>query len=255
MGFFLSQRRRVGFAFVIGLCAALLRLASVDATFNTPDSTPGVVQYVGVDAIPTGNTATSVASVESSRTAVVGNSFQVDLVIDEIDAADGITAFATSVLYNPSVLEITGYGPYSILVPFLSGGESPPDSDGQFDLVHVNLPPPFPYGEGVGASLVFQCVGLGTSTIHLADFVDGNPSSPAGIGDSNLNLIYAQTTSDATINCTPPGVGGSVSLTVSHAGDSLSPVWYIAPSLVLASAAGVAGLRLTRRRKSDTTPR
>jgi len=60
---------------------------------------------LGVDANPSGNTATSLGSIEVSRTVACGETFEIDLFIQDVT---DLLAWSVDIEYNPSVLRIEG---------------------------------------------------------------------------------------------------------------------------------------------------
>ena len=164
---------------------------------------------VRVDADPTGNTPTSLGTINDCREVDVDDSFDVDIVIQGVT---DIHAFDISLSYDPAILELTGNDVQQMLVAggasnLLDLSDALPDTDGFYGTRGQDLSTSAgdsESGDGVLARVTLKAVGTGTSTLSvlvdsvspiLADF-DGNPVQPA---DPQTG-VFTGTMSDANIS-------------------------------------------------------
>ena len=147
----------------------------------------------GFDADPTGNSATSLGTIDACRAVGPGETFQVDVWVRDIPApvgfTNGVIGFAFNVLFDPAVVHMTGFdrdqllaaggpiSPFEIIDANFEGPGGNPDplpaTTGNFridlvDLSNQNIES----GSGVLARLTFQAVGAGRTTLQLVDQLD-----------------------------------------------------------------------------------
>jgi len=122
------------------------------------------------------NSATSVASVDLCATASVGADLVVDVAIGPlgIPVDHPIIGFAFHLLYDPSVLSVTGFDPNFLLGAALGSSvfslsEDLPDVDGEFEVgvVDLGLPGTGETGLGVLGRLTFTALDGGVSELRL----------------------------------------------------------------------------------------
>jgi hypothetical protein len=136
---------------------------------------------ISVDVDPSGNTASSLATIDTCRSVAKDSTLDVDLVIQQ---ANDVAGFQVVLLYDPSILQIIGIKPDFFLggrglmigdIPYLiidesqAGADVPveePEADGRFVLAYAGESA---NGEGVLARLRFRASGTGTSTLELTD--------------------------------------------------------------------------------------
>ena len=165
---------------------------------TTVPSTPSVSSegqpspvVIGIDVDPSGNTASSLATIDTCRSVAKDNTLDVDLVIQQ---ANDVAGFQLVLLFDPSILQVIavktdlflGHGGIMIGdIPYLIIDESQevtdvpvdqPEADGGFLLSYAN--PKGANGEGVLARLRFRAAGTGTSTLELTDVL---AASSAGV--------------------------------------------------------------------------
>ncbi len=180
-----------------GLVALLLLAALALAGRLAAQSGP----VVSVDAIPDGaNTAASVGSIDTCRSAASASTFTTDVVIQGVT---GITGMEAHLLYNAAVLRVTGVS-YSFLIGSAGGivlelGDLVPDTDGDFKLGVVTFPLTTASGSGVLARVTLEAVGAGTTmldltNVKLSDSL-GGPIQPA----DPLTGIYSGPVNDASV--------------------------------------------------------
>jgi general secretion pathway protein D len=125
-----------------------------------------------------------------------GESFSVNVVVDDVT---NLGAFEFQLTYDPSVVELQDFKEG----PFLgSSGRRveclPPRSEeGSLDFTCVTLgaTPDGPTGSGVLATLTFQPVGAGTSSLHLKQVVLADPPAnrlPAQAEDASVTVGQTQ---------------------------------------------------------------
>jgi len=177
----------IGFGFLVFMAAS----ASLSSPANA--ALPGPLDTIAVDTDISGNTPTSIATIETCRVADVGTSFEIDIIVDEIPPIDpvnsngGILGTGFDLIYNPSVLRIAAIGGSSTVLfyqnqplGFYFDGFSGtlPDNDGDYrhDITEI-APlggPSIEVGEGVLTRLTIDVIGPGVSALDLDDLVFGD---------------------------------------------------------------------------------
>jgi hypothetical protein len=154
-----------------GFAAGLAFLALVLGSGWGPTvlADPGVV--IGIDADPTGNTATSLGTIDDCRSTVTGQTVQVDLYITDVVE---LLSFSSWLFYDGDVVNITAID----VNQFLAAGEGSqvwdasqttfPDSDGLFLAGAADIGSDQDSGSGVLARITLQGVGTGISPIWLS---------------------------------------------------------------------------------------
>jgi hypothetical protein len=151
---------------------------------------------VAVDTDTTGNTDTSIGSLQPCTSVSVGDTFNIDIVVHGV-GAPGIAAFGMDILYDPAVVAIDSHDPSfildipdSTLVDFTAGD---PGSTGDFrtDVVALTNTPNYNLGDGVMERLTLHAVGAGDTAITLTDNFDETPDhKPLVISyDFNQNAV------------------------------------------------------------------
>ena len=221
---------------------------------------------VSVDAVTdAGNTATTVGSIQNSRSTTCGSTFNVDVVIQGVT---NIAGFQADLLYNPAVLRVTAVN-YNFLLTttgtaVINVGDPTPDTDGNFLLfaaMYSTIPFTGASGDGVLARITIQAIGSGSSALDLTSvkMADRNALS---IPPTDANGFYIGPVNDASIvvNPCPVDVGGIAELpdvagTALETGDSSGSragligavaAAALAGALVLGSAAWYARKRWPR---------
>ena len=156
--------------------------------FPTPEVPPGQtpaphgnLQRVAIDLDASGNSATSIASIQRCATVANGGSLTVDIVIVGIPPVSGtgggIIGTSFGVLYDASRLKVTAFNDEMILTAAPGGsiftaGNSTPDSDGTFQIDSLDVGTSGESGNGVLVRLTFQAIGSGTAAVSIRP-VDG----------------------------------------------------------------------------------
>jgi len=181
---------------LIGLTAAIL--AQADGTAQQGLS-------VGVDADPSGNTATSLGTIDSCVSVKKGDEFAVDVFVTEVSDLLGWEAYFS---FDGSILNVTDrdvklFQAASAGSDVFDASESLPSSGGLYRLGAIDIAQPLApdSGSGVLARLTLEAVGAGISPailITLDANNDGSPDlgnrllDPQGlpIGDNNGDAFF-----------------------------------------------------------------
>jgi hypothetical protein len=207
-----------------------------DAAFGVSDPTPGQINTVAIDLDSTGNTPTSVSSVEFCRDGLIGgNTFTIDIVVDEIDPSDGVSGISANLIYNPAVLQInarSGGGVAGgaddplffqlVTVPagtyFDAFSDALPDTDGDYriEAAEITSATQSESGEGWLARLTVEVVGSGVSTLSLVDNIsmdgmdvlafNGSPITPNNTPTSEVRTDASLCPAGGTPTPTPTPV-------------------------------------------------
>jgi hypothetical protein len=184
-----------GLISALGL-AALLALLALPAGGLQRSSLAQEATSLSIDAIPEGNSDTSVAEIDDCASTQKGDTFDVDLIIE--DVVD-LLAWEINISYDPEILEVRdsdadmfqGANEGSVVQDL---SESTPDDDGRYLLQSVDAADPISpdSGSGVLARLTFRAIGQGTSTL-AADKLDlnedGTPDRGALLRDVAGDII------------------------------------------------------------------
>ncbi len=166
----------------LGLLVVWLAPGDTASVRTSEASNPGVVDLVGIDARPylgTGNTATSIGCIDWGVDLAIGESTEIDIVVDEVDPADGLSGFGADLIYNGGIIEVTAYDDEFLLnaagprIPTTST-DPLPDDDSDFRFDSGDLSTNFEDGEGVLARITITCLANGISSLSLDDVVGGD---------------------------------------------------------------------------------
>ncbi len=182
-------------------------------TFTPSGTAPAGDAALAVDAIPTGNTADTVGDVQDCAGADVGDVFNVDVVIEDIE---DLIAWEAIVSYDPDVLKITDRDAKMFLEA--SGGQAldasvqTPNTTGRYGAGAVDTADPLSpeSGSGVLLRLTMEAVGEGESPVSIGAIdVDNNGEPDRGlllrnvdseiIGDENGDALFDGPITDAEI--------------------------------------------------------
>ena len=158
----------VAAALVITAAAAVWSASSGQ---GTTQASPGVT--LGTDVNTAGNTATSLGSIETSRTVACGETFDIDIYITDVT---NLWVWTLALIYEPDVLYVAKRDAKMFLAaapgsevadnsyadPALGGSYEPGASD-------IADPPPPHSGSGVLVRLTMQARGKGTSSLSLRE--------------------------------------------------------------------------------------
>jgi len=147
---------------------------------------------VGIDADPSGNTATSLGVIDDCLSVASGSTFDVDIFVTDVNDLGGWQATFT---YNPSVVVLVdakldlflATDPDSNITDL---SDFPPDSDGQFLFAVGDLREKGGEdGSGVLARVTLEAVGSGAASLDLREIVLADWSGNI-IGDVDGNDFF-----------------------------------------------------------------
>lgn len=180
--------------------------------------------FVGLDANPTGNTATSLETIDYCARLEADATTQVDLVVDEIPEDRPAISFEMHVTYDPKIVEVTAIetegsvlgseGQYQPTTPFT---DPLPDSDGDFRVsiidVASNATPGanMETGPGVLTRITFRGKAAGVTVLGIdADL----PNTYPAIFDDQNTIIPVVNIGAAALavgqDCAAPPAGGTL---------------------------------------------
>jgi hypothetical protein len=171
------------------VAAALMFLSPGGAVVTEP--------VVSVDTNPTDNTATFVGTIDPCREVTVDPlGFDIDVTIEQVIDLAG---FEAHLVYDPSVLKVTGVD-YSYFLATAGSvtnwGEAPtslnPDTDGTLSMVatlSIPLPATGATGEGVLARVSLEAVANGLSELNLNDIKLADINTQP-IGDETGDQVF-----------------------------------------------------------------
>ena len=156
-------------------------------------TTPDTVDIVAVDtditttdaSAPSGNSATEVGPIETCNViGTVGGTLTIDVVVDEIDAADPVIAYQFALIYDSTFVKVTGLDNAQLLAAnpgsgiFIDFSDTPPDTDGSFLVANADfsiqvIPSPHETGEGVLSRIELTGVSAGVSPLILTPVPSG----------------------------------------------------------------------------------
>lgn len=167
--------------------AGLLVISSLSGATAASPADAQAPTSVSVDVIPSGNTATSVDSIQTCAAAEEGDAFIVDIVIQDME---DLLAWELPVTYDPDVLEVTGR---DVTQQFQSANpgsqvldlsDEVPDGDGRYELQAADTgdPPSPDSGSGTLVRLTLTAIGEGVSPLSIAPVdIDGEGGPDRGI--------------------------------------------------------------------------
>ena len=174
---------------------------------------------LAIDAIPDGNIPTSVAQIDSCASAQEGDTFNIDLIIEDVT---DLLAWEIGISYDPAILEVRdrdvqmfqAANPNSQVTD--TSNETPANS-GRYVAGAVDLADPASpdSGSGILTRITLKAVGPGTSRLSLEKIDlndDGAPDQGpflrdiAGeiIGDEDGDTFFDGSTTDAEIRVGEP---------------------------------------------------
>jgi hypothetical protein len=140
---------------------------------------------IGVDADPTGNTATSLGPIDSCVSLSTGDTIQVDLFVTNVT---DLLAWDTYFVYDTSIINIVSRDVMMFQAAnpdsnVFDVSENLPDIDGRYEVAAVDIaePPAPDSGSGVLARLTLKAVGRGISPASLSP-IDVNDDGTIDLG-------------------------------------------------------------------------
>lgn len=248
--------------------AALLILLGLPAGGTPQPSLAQEATSISIDAIPDDVTPASVVTIETCASAQEGDTFDIDLIIENVT---DLLAWEITVSYNPDVLEV--YDSDTEMFQAANEGsqvldlsEPTPDDDGQYILQSVDAADPASpdSGSGILARLTFKAVGTGASMLSM-EKVDLNDDGTldrgpflrdvAGdvIGDEDGDTLFDGPVNDAEIRIGEPCSGQAAAAAVRRSEDNGGTSIALVVGLALgglAIVALVATVTVIRRRRT-----
>lgn len=205
---------------VAGILATLF--TSLAGGLPHPSLAQGQGPSLAIDAIPDGDIPTSVAQIDSCASAQEGDTFNIDLIIEDVT---DLLAWEVGISYEPTVLEVRdrdvqmfqAANPNSQVLD--TSNETPASSDRYVaSAVDVADPASPDSGSGVLARITLKAVGPGTSPLSLEKIdldndgvLDQGPFlrdvSGEIIGDEDGDTFFDGSTADAEIRVGEPCPG------------------------------------------------
>ncbi|MBI2913406.1 MAG: hypothetical protein HYY03_05750 [Chloroflexi bacterium] len=208
---------------------------------------------LGIDVIPTGSTPTALGQIDSCASAERGDSFDIDLVIENVT---DLLAWEIGISYDPAVLEVEDHdtemfqaaNPGSEVVD-LSATTTGPAGRYLLQSLDTADPPSPDSGSGVLARLTLKAKGAGVSPLKIdkPDLNgDGQPdqgpflrnADVEPIGDDDGDTFFDGPVSDAEIRVGEPCPGTAAGAEVETVGGDGG----IDLALVIAGTAGGAAI-------------
>jgi hypothetical protein len=200
----MSRMKLIGVTMAACLLAAALGGWILASEEEVTQASPAVT--LGVDADPSGNSATSLGSIETSRTVTCGETFEMDLFIQDVT---DLLVWSVRLEYDPSVLRIEEQN-VQMFLNSNAGSDVRDDSSGDPGLAYgwggsyevaaadVAEPAAPDSGSGVLARLTLAAIGTGVSP------VSPQPETLSLWGAPFPNTISVESTSDATVTVVGP---------------------------------------------------
>ncbi len=180
--------------------ALLAAVAALGLSVSTAAGFQLQAVRTGLDLDTSGNTAASVGNVDGCRSVSAGDTFDVDVWVEDVPAAadlgGGLAAWGYNLLFDPKILEITAVdnrsqmasfggntGVFEIINADANGPQTAaplPATTGNLrvDFVIVSPPSGYPSGSGVMSRLTVHAIGSGSSDVTLADRAGRNVPWP-----------------------------------------------------------------------------
>ena len=239
-------------------------------------STPAGDTTISVDAVTTGNTATSVGQIDDCASADNGETFTVDVVIQGVQK---LLAWDGPISYNNNVLKVVDRDAKLFLAAnagsqVFDASNQTPNTTGVYRAAAVDQADPGSAepdsGDGVLIRLTMEAVGEGTSTISLAPIdanEDGTPDTGLILKDVDANFIggnpFSGPINDAEIRVgdqCPAGAhvvkseassSGGGNLATDEGGSSNTWILVVAGVAIAFVAVGGGAVWLLRRRRRE----
>lgn len=196
-----SKRVNLQRSIVIGVLAiasfmgaAALTVAGGEATVAAPPIT------VGVDADPTGNSATSLGVIDDCKEVAEGQSFDIDIYVEDVSDLAG---FAFGLTYEPSILTVTARDSGFFLGPGgLELGDLLPDRDGNWYYGYAGSTGS---GSGVLMRVTLETLATGISPLLLQDVQMSDPIGMPFQADYTVGAFIAvgESCSETPLTPTP----------------------------------------------------
>ncbi len=250
----------VGPATLAGLVFLLALLLGGGA--NSVTTARAAETSIGIDAVPTGNSATSIGSRDVCVQVRSGDSFDVDILIENV--AD-LAAWEAYVSFDPAVVHVVERDVQMFLASGLSGetldfSESVPDDEGRFrvggglvsEVTGVS-------GSGVLARLTLQAQDSGRTELSLATI----QTDAGDLGNTFTLVDGSQVDSNGDSYFDGPALNAQVAVDETCAGEALPPItiagsdggvaiWiFLLIAATIVGVAAIGGVALISLRRSN----
>lgn len=242
---------------LIIVAAALILLG---AALAAPAALHAQQTAIGIDADPTGNTATSLGPIDSCVEVPRDGAFQVDLFVRDVS---DLLAWSAYLEFDPEIVQVVDHD-VELFQAANSGSnlfdvsDKTPDTDGVYSVGAVDTADPQApdSGAGVLARVTLEAVGSGVSSLRLAlrDLDgDGTPDQGALLRRADGEIIGDET-GDTFFDGPIAGAEVAVGRSCPQAeDDDLNPFIIIGPAIggvAIIVFAALAALLILRRRSS-----
>lgn len=204
----------------------------------------GTIRIIAIDAVTSGNTATSLGALNACVRAEAGQNVTVDLVVDAVPEDRGMIGFEIAIVYTAANLQVNASDSQFLLAaeppyqPFEGLNDPVPDTDGQYQISVVDLQSNstpgsnIESGPGVLARITLEAKGTGLATVGPGF---NPPNLYPTVLDQNNETIGVDTIGTATIavgqDCpVPPEATPEVT--------SLPPITEVFPTTSTSPSAG-----------------
>jgi hypothetical protein len=173
---------------LIGACLALA--AVLGTTLGLAQQVSRASQEaiaVGVDADPTGNSATSLGEIDACASAETGQTFDVDIFVS--DVVD-INCWQATLTYDPSVVDVVD-ADAELLLASQEGSNlidlsGPLEAQDAYLLIVADMQAASESGSGILARVTLEALGPGSTALALYDVIICDPeSTPLGDADGD----------------------------------------------------------------------
>ena len=161
---------------MVVLAAALIALGAIGLTRLQAASPGGAIGLVAVDTDTTGNTATSIGTVDECSIGSVGNPIDIDVIVNAVPtvaSGGGVQGFGFVLTYDPAVVTVSALN--NLMLVAAGGGTVPldfsegtPSSDGAFNVAFADFGANLEEGAGVLSRITLQGAGVGVSDLTLS---------------------------------------------------------------------------------------
>jgi len=147
---------------------------------------------VGIDTNTSGNTPTSLGTLQNCRETSTAQTFTVDFYITDVT---GLLTWGTQLVYDGTVIQITNIDVYAQFQNAQAGSnvnslsDPVPDSDGNYFMGAIDTGTANDTGTGVLARLTIQTVGAGFSPLSVVGLRMFNTAGTP-IGDNNGDEVF-----------------------------------------------------------------
>jgi Ca2+-binding RTX toxin-like protein len=189
---------------VLAMMAVVVLVDNEQTQANHPPGAPGTVDIVAIDVDPTGNEPNGAWPIwDQCRPVSLNDTFEVDIVVDNVNSADGLSGFKFIMGYDPSKLRVLDVNDYLMIGSYAPPGATPPptqrvrdplpDTDGSLALDFLETENFYESGQGVISRIRLEAIGQGITSLTLTDVVlmsgSGSGLSIGTVADGELIAI------------------------------------------------------------------